>query len=455
MDAPRPPLNELGPVAASYHELQSLPLLFDAARRPPVPPQGSAWQAVRALFQATEVALVTLAELADQVTARWSDDDVAAAVRALNWMTSFAKAWVDLAWRIRDVAPVAPNVIPQIADTPRHRLMLTDSPNWQAVFVAESRLAEALLDRSVSSIVPSVGDEIALPLLRYVMLQRIGLEYCVVEGAPAVYGDLIRPDEVRKAVLDQQLAGRTVFTQFRAAHQIPELLVDAVNDHLENAVLALRDGDLHAAEPMLHRVDRLLDATVLSVDILADHLRTGEYHTIRENLGMTSGSHSTGIHYHLMRDLYPELVAAMGRIPTDRELAEAVQRSVRTIGRHLDRWRLAHLNLPRINLGGAGTATRSLAGSRDAVQTVSRLRETALHRDRQQEPPGDGFRATDWESGELALAAVEGELLRAIAERTKSRFTDVQQRTGYFAGVSEFQAPSRRVGERPRRDGDG
>ena len=42
-----------------------------------------------------------------------------------------------------------------------------------------------------------------------------------------------------------------------------------------------------------------------------DNLATSDYHKIRENLGLTSGSHSVGLHFHLFRDLYQQLWEAL------------------------------------------------------------------------------------------------------------------------------------------------
>jgi hypothetical protein len=406
------------PVAASYAELQSLPRLFAAVRQEPKPKPGTEWQAVRALFQAIEVTLVNLEILALKATSRLADGDEEGATRALEWMVCFGRAWEDLAWRIGDVGPLEP---PQ-----GHRIEVMQSLNWRALTGAEKSLVRELKVRADEPGPHAWGT----PMLRYVMLQRVAMEYSAIDGAPHGYAEFVRPEGTRAAVLERTLPGDTVFMQFRAAHQLPELLVDVVNDHLELAINRPETG-------ILHRAERLMDGVVGLTEILVPRLRTEEYHDIREALGLTSGSHSVGLHFHLMRDLYPSLAKATKDAPNE------VRLLIRSLGRHIDRWRLEHINLPRTNLGGAGTGTRSLTGSPDALQTVAKMREAGRARD-PFSPQDRPFRATAWESDLPPLAEVERRLLTEIAQETQNRFTDVQDRTGRYADPPGFAAPPSR-----------
>jgi hypothetical protein len=442
MDERRAVSNSLGPIADSYDELQSIPTLLAVARGTQGFAAGSAWQAVRALFQGIEIALVALEQVAAVLQRSCTEGDPHVVARATEWMQAFGRTWVDLAWRMRDVADDLP------PDGDGHRIDVSTSPNWKRLHDAEAALNELLLSVvECNDLDPELRERLTLDLLNYLMLQRTGLEYAVVEGAPAAYPEFLHPDALRAAVLERRLehGSETVFLQFRTAHQIPEILIEAVNDHLQVAIGHLQATDCMASLPVLRRADRLLDAVVVAVGLLADNLRCSEYHEIRENLGLTSGSHSVGLHYHLMRDLHPQLrETAAGMQGAHNPGSELVRSQVRSIGLHLDRWRLAHLNLPRNNLGGAGTGTRSLTGSRDALLVVGRMR------DRQQEAATAGaapvgFRATDWDTGVLALGPLERSLLAGVAARTQERFRDVQERRGYFAAGSAFQPPAERI----------
>ena len=420
--------NRLGPIAESYDELQSIGSLRAVIRHPSAPPPGSAWQAVRALYQSAEVVVVALNQLAGSATTCLHAGDLVRTARTLDWMNAFGGMLADLAWRAVDLHPGTQG-------EPVHRLDIRLSPNWMDLHHTEVALGDALL--SVAE--RDVDDHLTHRVLHYVMLQRQVLEYFAGCAADSAYAEFVQPGPLRDAVLERTLDGHTVFGQFRAAHQVPEILVDAVNDHLEVAIRESRARRLPGVAVILRRVDRLLDAVVRSAGLLAENLHTQEYHEIRENLGLTSGSHSTGLHFHLMRDLYPQLRREAGQLE-DGPGQVAVAGLIRTIGLHLDRWRLAHLNLPRNNLGGAGTNTRSLTGSRDAVSLVGSMRDRALHQD----DPGP-FRATDWQTSALAMAPVERRLLDRIAQRTQARFADVQDRSGYFAAKPTFQPPPERT----------
>ncbi|MEU6355388.1 hypothetical protein ABZ896_39775 [Streptomyces sp. NPDC047072] len=374
---------------------------------------------------------MNLGELAAAAVNRLRAEDEAGAARCLEWMAGFGRVWNELAWLVRDFSPLD-------EEDGAHTLAVVDSPSWRHLVNVERELAQELK--------PLVDSAQAVQwkrhVLRYVMLQRASLEYSCVGGAPRGYDDFVQPEAVRAAVRERQLPGDTVFMQFRAAHQMPELLVQVVNDHLERAVDSMGDEEERRAVPLLRRADRLLDAVVRMTDLLVDQMTTEEYHEIRVALGLTSGSHSAGLHFELMRDLYPALARK------SQGGSHEIQRLTRTIGLHIDRWRLGHMNLPRTNLGGADTGTRSLTGATDALQTVARMREAGRSRDpySQADRP---FRATDWTSDTPPLSEIEGRLLADVAQHTQERFRDVQDRTGRYAESPGFSAPPKRCPNRP------
>jgi len=95
-------------------------------------------------------------------------------------MVAFGTAWADLAWRIADVALIG-------TETSSNQLKLTSSPNWVALQTAEEKLASALgpfvgnLEEGVAEATDS--SDVARALLRYVMLERAGLEYGTLSGS--------------------------------------------------------------------------------------------------------------------------------------------------------------------------------------------------------------------------------------------------------------------------------
>ena len=435
------------PTASSYAELQSLPFLLEAVRRPPVPERGTSLQARRALLQASEVVLLNAEDLMSRVAASVAGGSPAQTVRLLEWLAAVMKTWTVVAERLPDFSrPAGP--------AGGFCLDITQSSNWPAFCAAEEGLARGLEAWLRPGTGPHAGagehddaaDAATRLVLRVSMLERLVLEYVSVTWPLAVtYEDLVRQAEIRVSVEERSVPG-TVFMEFRTTHQVPEILVDCMNDHIECALELIEKKEGLSALPVLSRVQVLLDCAVRTLDLLVENLRQDEYHAIRAHLGLTSGSHSAGLSFHLMRDLYPALARRLAgtRPPAMGEQEWNLLRdSGRAIGLLLDRWRLAHLNLPRNSLGEAGTGTRSLVGSRDALQTVSKIREHS----RRADPlinAGPDARTTDWRSGDFPLAGLERLILADTAEVTQGRFTDVQERRGRFGAAPSFQPPAHR-----------
>ena len=79
---------------------------------------------------------------------------------------------------------------------------------------------------------------------------------------------------------------------------------------------------------------------------MVDNPTTHDYHEIRENLGLTSGSHSIGIRHHMFTHLYEQLwdeVALVGdkRGPTDLLVTQLL-----FFRSFIFQWRDEHLHLP-------------------------------------------------------------------------------------------------------------
>lgn len=434
--------NSVGPIASSYEQLQSLPALLAIVDDVQYLVRGGRWQAVRAMYQCAEIVVITLEALGTQLMDRIAVGDTIGVRRSITWQTAFARAWVALACKAKDFTGEAGE-----GSSPGVGVLdATVSPNWTLLQDTERDLARAILAAMKTSQSIFVNDEeVRLGLLNYSMLQRIGSEYLQAEAAPAHHDEFVRPSDLRKVVYERLLSEPTVFMQFRSAHQIPEIIAVALNDHIESSIEAVRSAEIPEALRFLRRAERLADLLAESASILSENLTTSEYHAIRENLGLTSGSHSVALHYHLMRDLYPRLESDVRSVRWRGPaiLTDLLTTQTRSIGLHIDRWRLQHLKLPRNNLGGAGTGTRSLTGSKDAVTVVGRMRDRSLGAlgttERQVR------RATDWTGSDLALAAVESRLLELVSEGTKKRFTDVQERTGYFSSSVGFDPPEVRA----------
>src|SRR5262245_14429368 len=80
--------NERGPIADTYDELQGLPSLREAIAAYRAP-RASKASTVRTLFQCTEVALLTAADVLDRAAADVTAGRVARAAAKLTWVHGF------------------------------------------------------------------------------------------------------------------------------------------------------------------------------------------------------------------------------------------------------------------------------------------------------------------------------------------------------------------------------
>jgi hypothetical protein len=250
---------------------------------------------------------------------------------------------------------------------------------------------------------------------------------------------------LRHAVHEHHLAGDTFFTQFRALHQIPELLVREINDRLELATRAVRKRDLPQAIQLLDGAAMLYPAIEASLPPIVDNLSTYDYHQIRENLGLTSGSHSVAMRFHLFTDLYEQFgreVVALEESDPDAAEVPRLRRHVADLRVFIFAWRDMHLHLPRNNLGGSGT--KSLTGAPDAVRTVRKMRDTAASADPAEARLGAAAAAGPLD-GYLDGPTSSDQLLMSLTGQvTQANFHDVQQRLNFFSQRSTFSRPPRR-----------
>ncbi|HZL96139.1 MAG TPA: hypothetical protein VFB99_20945, partial [Vicinamibacterales bacterium] len=290
------------------------------------------------------------------------------------------------------------------------------------------------------------------------------------------YDEFVAASGMRAAVYDRVLTGDSYFTQFRGLHQIPETLGEEANDHAEWAIRNIREGRLPQAVNHLRVVTVLADGMLASLPPMADNLATSDYHEIRENLGLTSGSHSVCLRFHMFSDLYHQLAEAVeGQLvgealnKGDADVGGAIRRVDETQTQDADacllhllvsecltfrsligQWRDQHLHMPRNNLGG--DATKSLTGSPDAVMAVKKMRRAArisdpmvpFARARGLAAPVTDDRTLRLRSYLDSDQSLDARVLVATGRVTQARFVAVQERLGFFANRCPFVPPAPR-----------
>ena len=473
--------NERGVIADNYHELQALSVI-DAAQNSYPLPKASAISVIRAIFQAAEVALVNLTDVMLRAATDIEDSAIGSAVVKMHWVRGIHRVLVRLSMMPHQLGfPGRSEGVLRISDSPAFQSYLNalhqfDSSVKQCLESGALRLGTALEEWSLDNAEFNFLHLVRVSNHESTIWERNLAEVHVPTAVPA-YEEIVVAKAMRDAVYDRELKGDTFFTQFRCLHQIPEILAGEVNDCIEQSIRDIRMNDLQQAAEQLSCVNVLMEGLLVSVPPMADNLATSDYHQIRENLGLTSGSHSIGLRYHLFSDLYEQLWEALASHATgkpvedcsDQVIEEAIHRAERDrfhdssawmvhlladnclkLRASILQWRDQHMHLPRNNLGGE--FTKSLTGSSDAVQAVKGMRDTALRKDcmlplvrarglaNEHPLPTAGQMTSYLES----LSSLDSQILVATGEVTKRHFIEVQERAGYFSQRCPFSVPPRR-----------
>jgi hypothetical protein len=451
-------VNERGVIAEHYYSLHSIAAV-EAARATSPFAVATPESRVLALVQAAEIALYNLADLLERAATDLDAGDVGRCATKMCWARGFHRVLVRLslaAIRAGDTAGrPPPEEFWHIDATPGFAEFL---PALQRFDATLRRLDE---ERTIDALETFAGAPPGDAVFTTLHAARIAnhdsrtwsLNFArVCHPAPGTteVEALLATDWLRHAVQEHRLSGDTYFTQFRALHQIPELLARELNDSIEIAIRDIRRGDTGAALDALEGALCLADPIEACLPPIVDNLTTRDYHDIRENLGLTSGSHSVSLRFHLFTELYEQLcdaVAELGDERGDEPLVRRLRRQVVALHTFIFAWRDMHLHLPRNNLGGS--ATKSLTGSPDAIRTVRKMRDNAAVSD-------PSWRVTrslpvrTTKDGALAAyldspAGSDALLLTATGEATQANFGDVQERAGFFAQRCPFSRPPRRI----------
>jgi tryptophan 2,3-dioxygenase len=445
-------MNNRGVIAEDYHALQGLDDVTAARDGAPVVP-ATPDAVLVAVLQCVEIAEFNLSDLLSRAADSLSAGGVSGALTKLLWVRGFHRVLIRLS-----LAAVRLTADRDSHEEPRWRTEAT--PAYQELRPALEAFDQALLaaegDGRVDAAAVFARETFVAPQFTVLHCARTANNDArswsanldaAADPRPGVQRDeLLRSATLRHAVHCPSLVGDTYFMQFRALHQIPELLALEINDRIEAAVRRLRGGNPSAALELLEPAVLLLDPIEACLPPIVDNLSTRDYHEIRENLGLTSGSHSVSLRFQLFTELYEQLAEAIAHRGIDGAVGARLRRLVVALHTFIFAWRDMHLHLPRNNLGGGHT--RSLTGSPDALRTVRKMRDNAATTDpvARRLPAVHPHLSSD---GPLAAyfddpASADSWLLEATGRATQASFHDVQERSGFFAQRCPFARPPRR-----------
>ncbi|RCJ27000.1 hypothetical protein A6770_02185 [Nostoc minutum NIES-26] len=470
--------NELGIIAQNYTELQSIHILQESRERYPLL-KASPESTARAIFQAAEITILNLVDLTKRASIDIKFGMMNSAMVKISWALGFHK----LLSCISTFPHKLPNVFEE--DSVQSTLCIYKSPAFSEyintlkefdrnvlhqIEIGNLQIESCLANQTLDS-----------PELRLLHLTRIcNHEATLWErnlGAVSIptqipsYEVFIAADDIRRAVYDIVLKGDTFFTQFRGLHQVPEILSEEVNDHIEAAIRSIRSNSLPQAVELLSLANLLCEGIFAALLPMVDNLVTSDYHQIRENLGLTSGSHSVSLRYHMFKELYEQLWKALSiqitDFPSQEDRESALKEAIHQLNRtrfqdsrswvvylllneclklrtFIFQWRDTHIHLPRNELGG--NSVRSLTGSPDAIVKAQQMKDSAWHKDPMKTLAEVRGISKQLEDTPLSIyfksaSSLDSQILIATGKITQSRFKQVQERTGIFAERCPFSPP--------------
>lgn len=473
--------NELGAIAQSYSELQGIHILREAREKYPLS-KASPESTVRSIFQAAEITILNLVDLIRRASTDINLGMMNSAMIKMSWALGFHKLLSSIS--------TFPYKLPILTEeySVQNTLSIHNSPAFGeyidvlkefdrsvlhqieiGTLQIESCLAEGRMDSNQLHF---------LHLTRICNYETILWEHNL--GAVSIptqvplYEVFISANDIHRAVYDIVLKGDTFFTQFRGLHQIPEILGEEVNDHIEVAIHSIRSNRLQQAVEHLSLANLLCEGIFAALSPMVDNLVTSDYHQIRENLGLTSGSHSLCLSYHMFRELYAQLWNALSIQITGSQnqegqenlIGEAIKKvnstrfqDYRSWGIYLLlneclklrtfmlQWRDTHIHLPRNELGS--NSVKSLTGSPDAIAKTKQMRDYAWQKDAMKTLVEtrclrNQFHDTSLSRYFESAYSLDSQILSATGKITRDRFKEVQERTGMFAEKCPFSPPSPR-----------
>lgn len=140
-----------------------------------------------------------------------------------------------------------------------------------------------------------------------------GSEKLPNEDTTAFFRRVVQCKEVSDAVSCVDLKDSTYLMQFRAYHQISEILAALINDISADIIITLVNGTPLGSEDVEALVicNKLLQIVTDNIKPIVRNLSPKAYFAIRPALGITSGSHSHNLRKGLFLTIYPLLVRAL------------------------------------------------------------------------------------------------------------------------------------------------
>ena len=453
--------NERGPIADSYSQLQSLHII-EAARLVYPVQVASEMSLIKSYLQVIEILSFNIINLINRADEHIQSTEIDLAFNKIKWAYETNELLFSIVCKLQDITLIEgehsyisfsgrkseielTKCIASIDASVESKLCVGDNYLGFAKYYQDSKVENTtlLLLEFLRKLAQKIKSWIGF-------LQNISIPIKI--DSDFEYDQFIGYTHLKTAVEGIDLEGDTFFMQFRCFHQVPEIMALELNDRIQFAIennIFENSNLLHSNE--IYYIGDLSDIVLESLKPLISNLTPCDYHKIRENLGLTSGSHSINMHFKLLNEYYQKLASMfVHKVSSDKkylETAESLiaQRLVKKLSNFTHNWRSIHIQLPINNLGGFNT--KSLIGAQDAIETVKKI----MNKAKADDPYYQYFQSyerlnhvenifTEYLENRESL---DSKLKMLIGEMTKKRFENVQKRMPPFDKPVRFVKPKK------------
>ena len=275
---------------------------------------------VRALFQSVEVSMLNIRDLAGRVTRDVADGRLNDAEEKYRWISALHQTLHALSIFSTRINLSGVGCQISISHSPNFAGCLDDlqilfRSLQEAGLLESSRIGSGNIsdsDRNLThqAFVDSTYSDVWMNYLHNVNIP--GVQLREGENETAFYERFVGTKSIDLAVNELNQKGDNFFRQFRAYHQLSEIVAAQANSHITRAIreTLLPQGNLWHAQDEMDVALELLEIMLQNVVPLLRHLSVNRYQDIRGSLGITSGSGSPNIKHALFSELYELFVAA-------------------------------------------------------------------------------------------------------------------------------------------------
>jgi tryptophan 2,3-dioxygenase len=401
-------------VLAGYSDLHALDRLEEANAGIDLSANPKAAN-VRAVLQAAEIGLLNIHDLNARIVKDIEAGHLGDAEEKYRWVSSFQQTLQSLALLSAKLpvagtgsqtslmhSPSAGNVLDSLKSV--HRA-IASAGLMDNTAISTHDIHEPGRNLSHQAFVDTTYADIWMNSLKEIHIPSV--QPNENEIPQAFYRRFVGTDAIGLAVNELDQKGDNFLKQFRAYHQMSEVLVSQANHLIADSIRIVLDpnGNLLQAQDNMRTALDMLEVMNQNVVPILRNLSVNKYQDIRGSLGITSGSHSPNIKHGLFQPLY-ELFAEAVKLRVmelqpykDTELNDkmtalaiepaknhqtheqyALLKQAHELHLALRTWRDLHMQFVKTQIGlspSESTPTASISGSPSAIKAAHGMRHGA------------------------------------------------------------------------------